>query len=76
MQKGDIIIFNANLIHVGAINTKTDNKRVQMKLTYKDDLEALSYYQNFHKVANKDSYVPKYVQKLNSLSCSARLFLI
>ena len=32
-KKGDIIIFNANLIHVGAINTKTDNKRVQMKLT-------------------------------------------
>ena len=59
------------MIHVGAINTKTDNKRVQMKLTHKDDLEALSYYQNFHKVANKDSHVPKYVQKLQrSLSCT------
>lgn len=70
-KKGDVIIFNANLIHVGALNAKSDNKRVQMKITHKDDLEALNYYQNFHKVANKDSHVPKYVQKLQrSLSCT------
>lgn len=70
-KKGDIIIFNANLIHVGAINAKADNKRVQMKLTHQDDFETLSYYQNFHKVANKENHVPKYLQKIQrSLSCT------
>lgn len=70
-KKGDVIIFNANLIHVGAMNTNPHNKRVQMKLTHKDDLEVLSYYQNFHKVANKENLVPKYMQKVQrSLSCT------
>lgn len=70
-KKGDILIFNANLIHVGAMNTNPHNKRVQMKVTHKDDLETLGYYQNFHKVANKENLVPKYVQKVQrSLSCT------
>lgn len=70
-KKGDILIFNANLIHVGALNAKKDHSRVQMKLTHKDDIDALSFYQNFHKVANKDSHVPFHVQKLQrSLSCA------
>jgi hypothetical protein len=70
-KKGDIIIFNANLIHVGALNFKKDHARIQMKLTHKDDIDALSYYQNFHKVANQDSHVPYYIQKMQrSLSCT------
>jgi len=70
-KKGDIVIFNANLIHVGALNIKNDHVRIQMKITHKDDLQALSYYQNFHKVANKQSHVPKYMQKIQrSLSCT------
>jgi|UniRef100_A0A6C0IJZ4 hypothetical protein len=70
-KKGDIIIFNANLIHVGALNTKNDHTRIQMKITHKDDLSALSYYQNFHKVANKETHLPRYIQKVQrSLSCT------
>ena len=60
-KKGDIILFNANLIHVGALNPRHDNIRIQMKLTHKDDIEVLSYYQNFNKVLNKDNTLPNSV---------------
>jgi hypothetical protein len=70
-NKGDMIIFNANLIHVGALNTKSDNARIQMKITHKEDIGTLNYYQDFHKVANKESHVPKPIQKIQrSLSCT------
>lgn len=68
-KKGDAILFNANLIHVGALNKK-DNLRIQMKISHKDDLEALSYYENFNKVLNQDNnlhYNIKHTQK--NLSC-------
>jgi len=60
-KKGDIILFNANLIHVGALNPRHDNIRIQMKLTHKDDIPVLSYYQNFNKVLNKDNTLPNSV---------------
>ena len=42
-----------------------------MKITHKDDFDTLNYYQNFHKVANQESHVPKHIQKLQrSLSCT------
>jgi hypothetical protein len=69
-NKGDIIIFNANLIHVGTLNKKDDNLRIQMKVTHKDDIPILSYYQNFNKVLNEDNKIPKpllYFQK--NMSC-------
>ena len=68
-KKGDAILFNANLIHVGALNKK-DNLRIQMKISHKDDLEALSYYENYNKVLNQDNnlhYNIKHTQK--NLSC-------
>jgi len=62
-NKGDVIIFNANLIHVGTMNTKNgkssdDNLRIQLKLTHKDDIQHISYYQNFNKVLNLDNILP------------------
>lgn len=54
-QKGDIILFNANLIHVGTLLNKSDHVRIQMKVTHKDDIETLAYYQNFNKILNKDN---------------------
>jgi hypothetical protein len=36
--KGDIIIFNANLIHVGTILPDPDNLRIQLKATHRDDI--------------------------------------
>ena len=43
-KSGDVIIFDANLIHVGTINTKDNNLRIQLKVTHKDDIPYLSYY--------------------------------
>lgn len=64
-KKGDAILFNANLIHVGALN-KQDNLRIQMKVSHKDDLQTLSYYQNYNKVLERENNVPfmlKHIQK-------------
>ena len=69
-KKGDIILFNANLIHVGALNKRHDNIRVQMKLTHKEDISVLSYYQNFNKVLNKDNTMPESVLSFQkNISC-------
>ena len=69
-KKGDIIIFNANLIHVGTLNKRDDNLRVQLKITHKDDIDKIAYYQNFNKVLNKDNTMPMYVRKAQrNLSC-------
>lgn len=69
-KHGDAILFNANLIHVGGLNDKDDNLRIQMKVTHKDDIDVLSYYQNFNKVLNKDNNVPYAFKKIQkNLTC-------
>lgn len=69
-KKGDAILFNANLIHVGTIDEKDDHPRIQMKVTHKDDRETLEYYENFHKVLNRDNTVPKWLRKAQKhVSC-------
>jgi len=69
-KKGDVIIFNANLIHVGTLNKRDDNLRIQLKVTHKDDIDKIAYYQNFNKVLNKDNTMPMYVRKAQrNLSC-------
>ena len=54
-KRGDIILFNANLIHVGCINKKDDNLRIQLKVSHKDDIDNLKYYQNYNKILSKDN---------------------
>lgn len=69
-NSGDAILFNANLIHVGTINNKNDNLRIQIKVSHKDDLDALSYYQNFNKIANEDNNIPKNILVIQkNISC-------
>ena len=69
-KRGDVIIFNANLIHVGTILEKEDNVRIQMKLTHKDDLNVLGYYEDFNKVGNRQNPVKKPVRRFQrNLSC-------
>ena len=69
-NSGDAILFNANLIHVGALNTKPDNLRIQMKLSHKDDIEVLSYYEDFNKVLDKDNNLPFMMKKIQkNASC-------
>lgn len=62
-KKGDVIIFNANLIHVGCMNKKDDNLRIQMKVTHKDDIKHLQYYENFNKILNKENSVPRFMRR-------------
>lgn len=70
-NKGDMIIFNANLIHVGIINpNKEDNLRIQLKISHKDDLKILNYFQNYNKILNKKNNLPyevRHIQK--NISC-------
>ena len=70
-SKGDAIIFNANLIHTGTFNKREDNLRIQMKITHKDDVETLGYYQDFNKVLDTPNTVPVFLRKIqNRLSCA------
>ena len=69
-NKGDMILFNANLIHVGTINKKADHLRIQLKVTHKDDLKVLHYYQNFNKILNTNNNVPSELQFIQkNISC-------
>ena len=70
-EPGDIVIFNANLIHVGAFNKNHDNIRIQMKASHNADIEVLSYYQDFNKVLKQENTLPEFVRKgQRSLSCT------
>uniref|UniRef100_A0A6C0HMC3 Phytanoyl-CoA dioxygenase n=1 Tax=viral metagenome TaxID=1070528 RepID=A0A6C0HMC3_9ZZZZ len=69
-KKGDAILFNANLIHVGTIQSKDDHLRIQMKVTHREDIPTLSYYQDFNKVLKKDNTMPKeLLQFQKNVSC-------
>ena len=69
-NSGDAIIFNSNLIHVGSLNNKDDNLRIQMKITHKDDIQNIPYYNNYNKVLNETNYLPFYLKKAQqNLSC-------
>uniref|UniRef100_A0A6C0DR92 Phytanoyl-CoA dioxygenase n=1 Tax=viral metagenome TaxID=1070528 RepID=A0A6C0DR92_9ZZZZ len=72
---GDVIIFNSNLIHVGCINNKDDNLRLQLKITHKDDLDVLNYYQNFNKVLKTENPLPPTLrQAQRNMSCMFPIF--
>ena len=41
-----------------------------MKITHKDDLDALAYYQDFHKILKEDNKMPKNIRVAQKrLSC-------
>jgi len=69
-NKGDAILFNANLIHVGALNQTDNNLRIQLKITHEDDVDAIPYYNNYNKILNEDNQLPFFVRKAQKkLSC-------
>jgi len=70
-KKGDVILFDANLIHVGTINSKDDNLRIQLKVTHKDDIPYISYYEDYNKVLDKENKIPKPLRKIQkNISCT------
>ena len=69
-NQGDVIIFNANLIHVGSMNKKDDHLRMQLKVTHKDDIKHIKYYENFNKILDNDNHLPVVLRKAQKkLSC-------
>lgn len=74
VQIGDAILFDANLIHSGSIHPK-DSIRIQMKFSHPEDIHALSFYQNFHKVLNKPNTSSSYALHLQKMiSCHFPVF--
>jgi len=68
--EGDAIVFDANLIHVGTVLEKRDHLRVQLKITHRDDRATLDYYEDFHKVQQRDTHMPMTIRKMQrDLSC-------
>ena len=44
--------------------------RIQMKITHKNDFEAINYYQKFNKYINKENKVPLNIRKIQKhISC-------
>lgn len=65
-KAGDVLIFNANLIHNGSLNDTENHKRIQMKISHKNDKEVLQFYNNYNKVLNNENPSPwifKHAQK-------------
>jgi len=72
---GDAILFNANLIHVGALNDKDDHLRIQMKVTHQEDIDKIPYYNDYNKILNEDNHLPFYLKKAQrKLSCLFPIF--
>lgn len=71
-KKGDAIIFDSNLIHVGTLNENNqDYLRIQMKISHHDDLKVLDYYQNYNKILNKKNNLPYFIKNIQrNLSCA------
>ena len=69
-KRGDAILFDANLIHVGTIHTDNNHLRIQMKVSHREDIEVLNYYQNFNKIVNEENIIPTTVLNVQrNLSC-------
>lgn len=69
-SKGDVIIFNANLIHVGSMNKNDNNLRMQMKVTHRDDVKHIQYYENFNKIMDTTNTLPTCMRRAQKrLSC-------
>lgn len=69
-KKGDILLFNANTIHVGTINNIPDNLRIQMKVSHKDDISNLTYYTNYNKILKEENNIHDSLKKISqNLSC-------
>lgn len=65
-KPGDLIIFDSGLVHAGSVDSNDNNRRIQFKVTHKDDVKLLSYFDKYHKLVSKkntNSYLSKLVQK-------------
>ena len=69
-KKGDVILFNANLIHSGTFSKNENNIRIQMKVTHPKDRQLIGYYEDFQKVISQENTIPRPIRKLqHHMSC-------
>ena len=67
---GNVIIFDAALIHSGSFNKNPNNKRIQMKIIHKDDIEVLNFFEKYNKKLDKDNTLFPYITNIQKhLSC-------
>lgn len=70
-SNGSAILFDANLIHAGSLESNKQNRRIQLKISHKYDIKKLDYYNNYNKYLSKEnnnSITSKYIQKY--MTCS------
>lgn len=73
-NKGDILFFNASLIHAGTILKKENNMRIQLKIVHKDDINVLKHFDKYRKIINKNNNYPLPIQQLHQyISCKLPL---
>ena len=46
------------------MNHGTNHLRCQMKISHRDDIPSLGYYQNFNKVLNQDNTLPEFLRHI------------
>jgi hypothetical protein len=69
-NRGNVVIFDADIIHSGSFNKNPNNKRIQMKLIHKDDIDILNFYDKYNKKLDKDNNLPSYITNIQKhLSC-------
>jgi len=72
-RAGDLFLFDANLVHAGAIGP--DRLRVQMKVTHRDDRDTIWYYENYNKVADHDNPLPDAIKGIHQKASCAFPFV-
>jgi hypothetical protein len=75
-NRGDALLFDANLVHAGSINTDSmDHLRIQMKITHREDVSKIAYYENYNKVLKEDNMWPTFFLRMQqSLTCMFPFF--
>jgi ectoine hydroxylase-related dioxygenase (phytanoyl-CoA dioxygenase family) len=67
---GDAILFDAGLIHSGSKNDNPDNKRIQMKLSHVEDIETLSFFEDYNRALTEDNTNPDVLNSVQKhMSC-------
>ena len=73
-NEGDVIIFDANTIHAGSLpmssSSRLNNIRIQLKLSHRDDLNTLFFYQKYNKMLNQENNMYLQLNKFQqNISC-------
>ena len=69
-KNGSIILFDANMVHSGSLDSNKTNRRIQFKIAHKDDFKKLAYFDKYHKIVDKPNSNYDWSKKLQKhLSC-------